>query len=40
MVYELTVNDASTFSQPVSGRWNMAWRPDMVVEPFECVAAE
>jgi hypothetical protein len=38
MVYELTVNDRSTFSQPVTGRWNMAWRPDMVVEPFECVA--
>jgi Family of unknown function (DUF6152) len=37
MVYELTVSDPATFTQPVTGRWLMVWRPDMVLEPYECV---
>ena len=38
LVYDLMVSDPATFSQPVSGRWVMNWRPDLVVEPYECVA--
>lgn len=37
LVYELTVSDPATFTQPVSGRWVLGWRPDLVVEPYECV---
>ena len=40
MTYELVVNDSATFTQPVSGSWLMNWRPDMDVEPFECIAGE
>ncbi len=39
LVYDLTVSDPATFTQPVSGRWVLAWRPDLVVEPYECVVA-
>jgi hypothetical protein len=38
MVYELTVSDSTTFTEPVTGRWTMNWRPDLVVEPYVCVA--
>ena len=38
MVYVLTVDDPATFTQPVSGRWVMGWRPDLIVEPYECIA--
>ncbi|MGI9259546.1 MAG: DUF6152 family protein [Gammaproteobacteria bacterium] len=40
LVYDLMVIDPATFSQPVSGRWVMNWRPDLVVEPYECIAGE
>jgi hypothetical protein len=40
LVYELTVSDPATFTQPVSGRWVMNWRPDLAVEPYECIAGE
>ena len=39
LVYELTVTDPETFTQPVSGRWVLVWRPDLVVERYECVVA-
>ncbi len=38
MVYEFTVSDPATFTEPVSGRWVMGWRPDLIVEPYECFA--
>lgn len=38
MIYEITVADPTTFTQPISGRWIMGWRPDMQVEPYECIA--
>lgn len=38
--YELTVSDPATFLTPVTGRWTLFWRPDLLVEPFECVAQE
>ncbi len=38
LVYDLTISDPATFTQPVSGRWVMSWRPDLIVEPYECVA--
>ena len=38
LVYDLTVSDPATFTQPVSGRWTLVWRPDLVVEPYQCVA--
>lgn len=40
LVYDLLVIDSATFTQPVSGRWIMNWRPDLVVEPYECIAGE
>jgi len=40
LTYELTVSDPATFTQPVSGRWVLGWRPDMTVEPYECIAEE
>jgi hypothetical protein len=38
LAYDLTVSDPTTFTQPVSARWMMVWRPDLVVEPYECIA--
>ena len=38
LIYDLTVNDPATFTEPVSGRWLMNWRPDLTVEPYECIA--
>jgi len=38
MTYEITVTDPTTFTQPVSGSWVMGWRPDMQIEPYECIA--
>lgn len=35
--YVLTVADPATFTETVSARWVLGWRPDLVVEPFECV---
>ncbi len=40
LVYDLTVTDPATFTEPVSGRWTMVWRPDLEVEPFACVAED
>ena len=40
LAYELTVSDPATFTRPVIGRWVLGWRPDMAVEPYECVAEE
>jgi len=36
LVYEMTVTDPATFTAPVSMQWTLVWRPDLVVEPFEC----
>ncbi len=38
LMYDLTVTDPATFTRPISGRWVLAWRPDLIVEPYECVA--
>ena len=38
MTYDITVTDPTTFTQPVSGSWVMGWRPDMQIEPYECIA--
>jgi hypothetical protein len=38
LVYNLTVNDPASFTQAVTGKWVLGWRPDLVVEPYECVA--
>lgn len=36
MTYQLEVTDPGTFTEPVSTRWELVWRPDLVVEPYEC----
>jgi len=36
LLYDLTVSDTATFTEPVSARWVLGWRPDLVVEPYEC----
>ena len=36
LTYDLEVSDPGTFTEPVSARWEFNWRPDMVVEPYEC----
>ena len=36
LTYDLEVSDPATFTAPVSARWEFGWRPDMVVEPFDC----
>jgi hypothetical protein len=40
MVYELTVTDPSSFSEPVSGSWLMDWRPDMEMQQYDCIPPE
>jgi len=37
MVYEVTVTDSVSFSEPVSGGWLMDWRPDMEMQQYDCV---
>lgn len=37
LVYEITVTDPATFTEPVSARFVLGWRPDVVVEPYECI---
>ena len=36
LTYDLEVTDPGTFTESVSTRWELVWRPDMVVEPYEC----
>ena len=36
LTYDLEVSDPETFTEPVAARWEFGWRPDMVVEPYEC----
>ena len=38
LVYDREVRDPSTFTAPVVQRAVLTWRPDLRVEPFECVA--
>jgi hypothetical protein len=40
MVYELTVTDPSSFSEPVLGSWLMDWRPDMEMQQYDCIPPE
>lgn len=40
MRYSLTVNDASTFSAPVTGSWLMDWRPDLEMQKYDCIPPE
>jgi len=35
--YELEVTDPETFTESVSSRLDFEWRPDMVVEPYQCI---
>ena len=36
LTYDLEVSDPKTFTEPVSSHWEFNWRPDLVVEPYEC----
>ncbi len=36
LTYDLEVTDPGTFTEPVSARWELVSRSDMVVEPYEC----
>lgn len=36
LLYDLSVSDPATFTEPVSAHWVLEWRPDLVVEPYEC----
>jgi len=40
LVYDMTVTDPATFTEPVSRRWVLVWRPDLVVERYECTLEE
>jgi len=37
LVYDLVVTDSATLTEPVSARFVLGWRPDLVVEPYECI---
>lgn len=37
LVYDREIRDPATFTAPVSQRAVLTWRPDLKVEPFECV---
>lgn len=36
LLYDVTVSDPAVFTEPVSAHWVLEWRPDLVVEPYEC----
>jgi hypothetical protein len=36
LVYERSVSDPATFTEPVSQTVVLEWRPDLVVEPWKC----
>lgn len=36
LTYDVEVTDPGTFTEPVSASWELVWRPDLVVEPYEC----
>ena len=36
LVYQRNVSDPATFTGPVSQTVVLEWRPDLVVEPFDC----
>ena len=38
--YDLGVTDPETFSESISLHLEFEWRPDMVVEPYECTLEE
>ena len=40
LTYDLEVTDPGTFTEPVSLRLELSWRPDLVVEPYECTLEE
>ena len=40
LTYDVTVTDPGTFTEPVSARWTLISRPDLVVEPYECTVGE
>ncbi len=35
--YDLEVSDPETLTEPVTAHWEFEWRPDMVVEPYQCI---
>lgn len=40
MMYELFVTDPSNFTETVSASWLMVWRPDMEIQPYNCIPPE
>jgi hypothetical protein len=40
MDYSLVVTDSSTFTEPVTGRWLMDWRPDLEMQKYDCIPPE
>jgi len=40
LVYNIVVTDPATFTEPVSARFVLGWRPDLVVEPYRCIPDE
>jgi hypothetical protein len=40
LLYELTVLDTETFTEPVNLTRNWVWRPGEMVEPYECIESE
>ena len=40
LTYDIEVTDPGTFTEPVSTRLELSWRPDLVVEPYECTLEE
>jgi hypothetical protein len=35
--YSLTISDPETLVTPVTIDWVLEWRPDLVIEPYECI---
>ncbi|MGI9259378.1 MAG: DUF6152 family protein [Gammaproteobacteria bacterium] len=40
LTYDIEVTDPGTFTEPVSTRLEFSWRPDLIVEPYECTLDE
>ena len=34
--YDITVTDSANFTEPVSARWILGWRPDLEIQPYQC----
>lgn len=40
MLYELTVTDPQSFTEPAKASWLMDWRPDLEMQYYDCVPPE